>query len=273
MRSTVPVLAFLASLTFPALAGCKRDRPVLTLATTTSVQDTGLFDRLEPVVEARIGADVRMIAVGSGQAILLARKGEADVVIAHSPEDELAAVADGALVDRQPLMWNRFLVVGPPGDPASVRDAVDVLDAFRRIATSGAVFLSRGDQSGTHKKEIAIWQATGVTRPAGMRETGQGQGETLLIADELGAYTMADSSTASRTRVRRLVTLYDPAEKQSPRGPTMLNAYSILRANPAKNPGIATETAKSFQKWMTGTEAAAIIGSGGLFSVGAPPSS
>lgn len=249
---------------------CKRERPVVvTLATTTSVQDTGLFDRLEPIVEKRIGADVRMIAVGSGQALLLAKKGEADVVIAHSPADELAAVAEGYVFGRRPLMWNTFVIVGPPDDPAHVRDAADPAEALRRIAASGATFISRGDASGTHKRELALWSATGVPRPAMVRETGQGQGETLLVADELRAYSLTDSSTFSRTRVRHQVALFDPATRPAGAGPSLVNTYSVLRAKPA-SPRPNAAAADAFAEWMLGAEAAAVLTSGGLFFAGSP---
>ncbi len=245
------------------LGGCQRGSGTVTLATTTSVQDTGLFERLQPVAEKRTGAKIRMIAVGSGQALLMAERGDADVVIAHSPEAEEKAVAAGHLVERKPLMWNRFVIAGPPEDPARVREATDPADAFRRIRESSAVFVSRGDESGTHKKEQALWKSAGLpAKHERVRATGQGIGETLILADELGAYTLADSSSFSRVRVRRLVILHESA--------SLANPYSVSLVNPEKHPAVNAKGARAFRDWLVGPEAAAIIGSGGLFSLGLP---
>jgi tungstate transport system substrate-binding protein len=247
------------------LTACQqRNVETVTIATTTSVQDSGLLERLQPVAESRMRAKIRTIAVGSGQALLMAERGEADVVVAHSPEAEEKSVASGHLVERQPLMWNRFLIAGPPEDPAGVRETKSMEDAFRRIRESpGAIFVSRGDESGTHKKEEAIWKAAGLpVKHARVRETGQGIGETLILADELGAYTLTDSSSFSRVRVTRLVTLH---------GPSLVNPYSVSLVNPVRHPSVNAKGARAFRDWLLGPEAQAIIGSGGLFSLGAPP--
>ncbi len=236
--------------------------PPLTLVTTTTTQDSGLLERLLPEAEKATGRKIRAVAAGSGEALALAARGEGDVVIAHSPAAEIAAVEKGQLVDRRPLMWNRFLIAGPAEDPARVRGTADPTEAFRRIRASTATFVSRGDESGTHRKELELWASAGLD-PKPVKSTGQGQGETLLIADELGAYALVDSSTFSRVRVRRLVALLDPQER-SAGGVSLVNPYHVMRTPRAATGAVA------LQDWLTGPSAAAVIGSGGLFSPGAP---
>lgn len=246
------------------LLACKpAEKPALTLITTTSTQDSGLLERLVPAAEKAAGRRVRVIAVGSGEALSLAARGEGDVLIAHSPAAEIANVEQGHLVDRRPLMWNRFLIVGPVEDPAKVRDARgDATEAFRRIRAAGTTFVSRGDESGTHQKELEIWRAAGL-EPKPVKSTGQGQSETLLIADELGAYALVDSSTFTKLRMRRLVPLLDPQEK-SAGTVSLVNPYHVMRTPKA------AESALALQDWLMSAPAAAVIGSGGLFSPGSP---
>jgi len=198
------------------------------LATTTSVRDAGLLEVLLPAFERRTGYRVQVIAVGSGQAMELGRRGEADLLILHDPAGEVRFVADGFGIDRRPLMRNAFVLVGPPSDTARVAGR-SVLDACRAIAASGAVFVSRGDRSGTHVKELALWEAAAVRPgPRSYRETGQGMGATLVIADQLRAYTLTDVGTflahKAPLELRILV-----------EGDSLLaNPYHVIRANPAR---------------------------------------
>jgi tungstate transport system substrate-binding protein len=266
--------ALLASLLFAAGCHAAPARPRLTLVTTTTTQDSGLLDRLVPAAEKGLGMSIRVIAVGSGEALAMAERGEADVVLCHSPAAEEQTVAKGDVVGRVPLMWNRFLVVGPTGDPAKVAGASgDPVEAFRRIREAKAVFVSRGDQSGTHKKEQAIWAAAGLYPDAAhVKQTGQGQGETLQIADQLGAYALADSSTWTRIapRLPHLAALLDDGGHDA-ETISLVNPYHVMIENPEKHPAARSDAARALVEWLQGPEARAIITSGGLFSAGSPP--
>jgi tungstate transport system substrate-binding protein len=253
--------------------------PTLNLVTTTTTQDSGLLDRLVPAAGRALGLHIRVIAVGSGEALKLAERGEADVVMAHSPAAEEKSVAAGHLVDRVPLMWNQFLIVGPPQDPAKIAGLNDPAEAFRRIRGAGATFISRGDESGTHRKEQDIARAAGLEPAAWaapLVSTGQGQGETVLVASQRGAYALCDSSTwiklQTTTRPSGLVVLVANVPvgggAQRPIA-ALVNPYHVMRANEAIHPGVNTEGAKRFIAWVTGPEAAPIIKSVG-FTPGAP---
>jgi tungstate transport system substrate-binding protein len=234
------------------------------LASTTSTEDSGLFDVLLPAfAEAHPTIRVRLIAVGSGQALRLGRRGDADVLLVHSPEDELEFMQDGAGRERRPVMYNEFVIVGPASDPAGVRGARDAADAFARIADHGARFISRGDDSGTHRRELAIWRAAGV-HDAGTvsfrAEVGQGMGEALLIASERAAYVLSDRSTfAARAGTVRLDVLYDG-------GPDLLNSYSVITVAGASN----SAAADRFADWVTSAAAASVIRHFGVEQFGAP---
>jgi tungstate transport system substrate-binding protein len=266
-----PLLALLA-------AGCHKPAPVeLLLVTTTSTQDSGLLDRLDPPAEKALGVHVKVIAVGSGEALKMAQAGNADVVLAHAPAAEEAVVASGDVVDRRPLMWNRFLLVGPAADPANAAGAAgDAVEAFRRIRAAKATFVSRGDQSGTDKKEKEAWKAAGLPpEDPSVKSTGQGMGETLSIAAQLGGYTLVDSSTWTHLHPPGLAALLDPATTPPPKGAavTLLNPYHVMVVNPAKHPSTHAAAAHAFEEWLFSPQAAAIIGSGGLFGLGEPPAS
>lgn len=207
------------------LAGCGREPPAappaLILATTTSVQDSGLLDEVLPAFTKKTGIPVKPIAVGSGEAIAMGRRGAADVLLTHSPEDEKKLVEDGIALDYATIMSNHFLLVGPAADPAKVAGAASAREAFERVRAGGHRFVSRGDRSGTHKRELALWGAP----PSGewYIQSGTGMGETLLIADQKSAYTLADIATflAFRSRLE-LAPLFE-------RGDDLLNRYSVMR--------------------------------------------
>lgn len=260
-----------AAALFLAVA-CKPAARTLTLnlVTTTTTQDSGLLDHLVPAAEKALNLHVRTIAVGSGEALKYAERGEADVLLAHSPAAEEKVVAEGHLVERTPLMWNRFFIVGPPSDPAGIKDVEDPAEAFRRIRAVGATFVSRGDESGTHKKEQEIWKAAGLSPSAPqVLSTGQGQGETLLVAGEKGAYALCDSSTWEKMKPSRLAVLVDPAGKGTAKGPSLANPYHVMRENEARH-STNSEAAKRFLVWIHGPEAAEIIRASG-FRLGEPP--
>ncbi len=231
-------LGFLALLgTALALAGCKQraqGSANLKVITTTSTQDSGLLDQLVPAAEKALGIHIKVIALGSGEALKFAERGEADVLIAHSPAAEEKVVAAGHLVDRTPLMWNRFIVAGPASDPAKISGVSDPAEAFKRIRATGATFVSRADESGTHQKEQEIWKAAGLEPKAPhVAETGQGQGETLLVASQRVAYTLCDSSTWATMNPSGLVILVDAQGKKTPGKPSLVNPYHVMRENEA----------------------------------------
>ncbi len=242
-----PLLAALLLLA----AGCGRagapTPSAIRLATTTSTRDSGLLDALLPALEKETGIRVSVLAVGSGQALRIGSDGDADLLLCHDPKGEEEFVASGAGIDRRPFLYNDFVVVGPAADPSGVRGAPDARSAFLRISGGAAPFLSRGDDSGTHRKERRLWEAAGV-KPSGTwyRETGQGMGATLTMAAETGAYTLADRSTlAAHGEAARLPVAFE--------GDLALrNPYAVLRVNPARYPHVKADAAKRAADWLTG---------------------
>ncbi len=226
------LLAALAVL-LPGRPPARQTAQVL-LATTTSTRDAGLLDSLLPVFERQSGYTVKVIAVGSGQALELGRRGDADVVLSHAPEAERALLDSGYFVRRRLVMHNEFLIVGPPDDPASIRGMHSAAAALRRIDSLGAPFVSRGDRSGTQQRELSLWRDAGVGAPAGgwYMESGQGMGQTLQMADEKRAYVLSDIATylAWRDRVS-LVPLVQG-------DPALYNVYHVLELNPKNAPRI-----------------------------------
>ena len=245
--------AVLATLVGLPIGAAAQGRDIV-LATTTSVRDAGLLDHLLPPFERATGYTVKVVAVGSGQAIELGRRGEADILLLHDPAGEEDFVADGYGIERRALMHNEFLLVGPGTDPARARGS-DVVSAFRKIAGSGTPFVSRGDRSGTHVKELAIWAAVGVTPAAPWyRESGQGMGATLLIADQLRACTLTDVATFLGHRYPLDLTILVE-------GDTLLrNPYHVIRANPARFPSVNAEGATALWSYLLAPEAQREIG-------------
>ncbi|WBL37478.1 substrate-binding domain-containing protein [Tepidiforma flava] len=236
----------------------------LILATTTSTQDSGLLDVLVPRFEAETGTRVKVIAVGSGAALEMAKRGDADAVLSHAPEAEAPLVASGDLVEGRRVMHNDFVLVGPPSDPAGVRGAGSIEDAMRRIAAAGT-FVSRGDNSGTHAKELALWRAAGLD-PAAVRreETGQGMGATLNIADQRRAYTLTDRATylALRSRLELTVLFAGDAALQ--------NVYHVYVVNPEKHPGVKAAQARAWAAFLVSDEAQQVIAAFGRDRYGEP---
>jgi tungstate transport system substrate-binding protein len=254
-----------------AACGKGSESPRVRLATTTSARDTGLLEWVLPEVERREGVKVSVVAVGTGQALELARRGDADLVIVHDRPREDAFVRDGWGVDRRDLMWNDFVVVGPEADPARIRGTKDAVEALRKIAAAKAPFVSRGDDSGTHGREKSLWAGAGG-RPAwdGYAEAGQGQGPTLLIADEKEAYTLTDRATFASMRAR--MDLHVLVEGD----PRLVNPYGAMVTNPERVPGVDAASAKKVLDALTSPAGQARIGAfriGGeeIFHPGVPP--
>ncbi|MGH7766945.1 MAG: substrate-binding domain-containing protein [Candidatus Binatia bacterium] len=235
------------------------------LSTTTSTQDTGLLDVLVPLFEKQTGYSVKTISVGTGQALALAAKGDADVALVHAPSLEKQYVADGKLQNRRLVMYNDFVIVGPKEDPARVASVKKAVDALRLIEKTGARFVSRGDNSGTHILEKALWKQAGVATKGGWYiESGQGMGATLGIANERNAYTLADRATYLAFTKR--VTLAVLLEGDKP----LLNVYSVMEVNPTAGPRINTAGGKAFADFMVAPAAQAAIKSFGLEKFGRP---
>lgn len=254
------------------LSGCaappppQTDAPRLLLATTTSTRDSGLLDVLLPDFEKQSGAFVDVVAVGTGQALKLGEDGNADVLLVHARAQEDAFMAAGHGVRREDVMYNDFVIVGPEADPAGIQGASDAAEAFAQIAGSGAVFVSRGDESGTHSKEKAVWKAAGV-EPAGdwYVSAGQGMGAVLTMADEQRAYTLSDRATylARTLEGTELVILVE--------GDSILfNAYGVIAVNPDKNDNIHGALAGQFIDWLISVPVQEKVGQFGVEAFGAP---
>ncbi|MBI4589103.1 MAG: substrate-binding domain-containing protein [Candidatus Rokubacteria bacterium] len=240
-------------------------RPAVILATTTSTQDSGLLDLLVPLFEKKTGYTVRTIAVGTGHALIMGARGEADVVLAHAPELELKHVADGGLINRRLVMHNDFLLAGPPADPAGIKGMTKAAEALRRIAAREARFVSRGDQSGTHARERSLWKTAGVSpRGPWYVESGQGMGATLMIAAEKDAYTLTDRATylAFKKRVGLAVVV----EGDAP----LLNVYHVMEATPARHPRVNAAGGRAFADFVVSPDAQAVIKGFGMDRYGEP---
>jgi tungstate transport system substrate-binding protein len=247
----------------PSPASAKRS--TLILATTTSLQDSGLLDILVPRFEAQSGLTVKTIAVGSGQALKLGSEGNADILLTHDPEEEIAFMQNGYGVERIPLMANQFILVGPSSDPAQVK-GTSIHVALHKIAKAQATFISRGDQSGTHKIEKALWAKAGI-QPAQepwYLESGQGMAATLTIASEKGAYTLTDRATFLVTRAQQNLVILVEGD------PELLNVYHIILVNPQRFPQVNFTAAKAFARFLTSPQTKAFIRQFGQAEYGEP---
>jgi tungstate transport system substrate-binding protein len=234
----------------------------LILATTTSTQDSGLLDELLPAFTADTGWHVKPLAVGSGQAIELGRRGEADVLLVHSPEAEEKFVAEGSAGERTLVMHNDFVLVGPPADPAGIRD-VPAEEAMRRIASAQAGFVSRGDDSGTNAREKQLWQQNQIV-PSGQwyRSTGQGMGATLRVASETASYTLTDRATYLSQKGDLALEVLNEGDK------ALLNIYHVIEMTKRAGDGVQPDGAKAFADWITGSRAQKMIGEFGVKEAG-----
>jgi tungstate transport system substrate-binding protein len=257
------LLVSLVLIVLPVPASAQR--PPVILSTTTSTQDSGLLDVLVPLFERQTGYGVKTIAVGTGQALALAARGEADVVLAHAPALEKKYVAEGKMLDRRLVMYNDFVIIGPEDDPAKIKGTKQAADALKAIAASRSRFVSRGDNSGTHVLEKNLWKLAGVEpQGAWYIEAGQGMGATLGIADDRKAYTLTDRGTylAFQKRVRLPILL----EGDKP----LLNVYSVMRVNPSNGPKVNTTGGAAFADFMLSAEVQAIVKTFGVDKYGQP---
>jgi len=235
----------------------------LILATTTSLQDSGLLDVLVPAFEKASGYTVKTVAVGTGQALTMGQQGNADVLFVHAPTQEQAFMDAGWGVDRRLVAHNYFWIVGPASDPAGISGMTSAVDAFKKIAASGATFVSRGDSSGTNTKELALWKSAGIT-PKGSwyLQSGQGMGATLQIASEKTAYTLTDTATFLSSQANLALEALVKSDS------SLINIYSVIAVNPAKWPKVNAAGAKAFEDYVTGSAGQQIIAAFGIDTFG-----
>jgi tungstate transport system substrate-binding protein len=236
------------------------------LSTTTSTQDSGLLDVLIPIFEKNTGYFVKTIAVGSGQAMAMGQKGEADVLLVHSPAAEKKFVAEGYGINRRIIMHNDFIIVGPPTDPAKIKGIKLASEAFKKIASAQALFLSRSDKSGTHTKEMDIWKASGI-KPEGEKwyqQTGLGMGQTLSVTAEKKGYTLADRGTYLALKKNLGLDILVEGDA------ILLNIYHVIEVNPAKWPKANAAGAKAFADFMVSKGTQEIIKTFGVDKFGSP---
>ncbi len=238
--------------------------PTLILATTTSTQDSGLLDVLIPLFEAESGYTVQTVAVGTGQALKMGEEGNADVLLVHAPKSEEEFMTNGFGKDRAAVMHNDFIIVGPAADPAGIKGTVSALDALKKIFDSGSTFISRGDDSGTHKKELDVWKKAELD-PQGQAwylETGQGMGATLTVASEKEAYALTDRSTFLAQQSNLSLELVLEGD------PPLLNPYHVITVNPDKWANANYEGAMAFYNFMIAPETQKVISKFGIDKYG-----
>jgi tungstate transport system substrate-binding protein len=251
LRRTLLALACL--LPFFALA----QERFITLASTTSTEQSGLFGHIIPLFQQQTGIEVRVIAVGTGQALQIGMRGDADAVLVHDRVGEDKFVAEGHGLDRRDVMFNDFVVVGPKDDPAGIRGLRQASEAFKRIAQAKAAFASRGDDSGTHRMELRLWKLAGVEKPTGewYREVGQGMGPTLNLAAGLNGYTLTDRATWANFKNRQDLEVLAEGD------PALFNPYGSILVNPVKGTHIKAADAKTWHEWLTSERGRAAIAS------------
>ena len=249
----------------PAQEATPRAAGAVILATTTSTADTGLLDALAPLFKEKTGDTLKPIAVGSGAALELGRKGEADVVLAHSPAAEEEFMAEGYGTERRTVMYNDFVIVGPTDDPANVAAADSAIDAMTRVANSQSTFISRGDDSGTNALELKLWKQAGIT-PAGAWyvESGTGMGDTLNIASERSGYTISDRGTYLALRDHLALDILFQGD------PALINIYHVILVNPKNGRDVDTAAGKAFLDFLLDPETQKFIGGFAVEEYGQP---
>lgn len=237
----------------------------LILATTTSTQDSGLLDVLEPLFEEKTGYNLKIIAVGTGKALAMGEAGEADVLLTHAPASEKPLVDSEAVINYQLVMHNDFIIVGPANDPAGIKGSNKATEAFAKISENNATFVSRGDDSGTHKKELGIWEEAGI-EPAGdwYQETGSGMGDTMIVANQKQAYCLTDRATYLAHKDKMDLEIIVEGDG------VLLNIYHVMQVNPEKHEKINADGAKAFVEFLISDEVQKVIEEFGKDKFGEP---
>jgi tungstate transport system substrate-binding protein len=248
-----------------ATAPAPTGEQVLKLATTTSTADSGLLDYLKPDFEKLCNCRLDIVAVGTGQAIEIGTKGDADVLLVHARKSEDKFVADGFAKERFDTMYNDFILLGPKDDPAKIAGMTSAKDAFNAILNAEATFASRGDKSGTNSKELSIWSSIGVTPTKDLpwyKALGQGMGETLTFSNEQGAYTVSDRGTylSMKDKLPNLIVVVGGSTIDENQDKTLLNPYGVMAVNPDKHPGVKYDLALQFIQWLNSVETQQKIG-------------
>jgi tungstate transport system substrate-binding protein len=241
------IFSLFAAVTAPAAPETR-----IRCASTTSTQNSGFFDYILPIFEKKTGIKVDVVAVGTGAAIEIGKRGDADFVFVHAREQELKAVEEGFFVNRHDVMYNDFVIIGPTSDPAKIKGLKSAIDAFKKIGESGALFVSRGDKSGTHTKELSIWKKADI-EPTGQKwylEVGQGMEKTQRIADEKRAYTLTDRGTWLATRDKDKLDMIIVLEGD----PTLFNQYGVMAVSPEKIRTVKYKEAMAFVNWIISKE-------------------
>jgi len=264
--SVLLILMVVSSLFIFSSCNSAPDNPDMILATTTSTQDSGLLDVLIPIFEEDTGYNVKTVAVGTGAALAMGTNGEADVLLVHAPTSELPLMENGDCISRELVMHNDFVIVGPADDPAGIAGSSKALEALEAIGQAGAMFVSRGDDSGTHKMELSLWKKAEIT-PSGQtwyQEAGQGMGATLTIASEKQAYTLTDRATYLATAENLELDILVEGD------PLFLNIYHVMQVNPEKNDLINGKGGEAFVKFMISDKVQDIIETFGVDKYGQP---
>ncbi|MEZ5851881.1 MAG: substrate-binding domain-containing protein [Hyphomicrobiaceae bacterium] len=248
IRTGLLGLAIAACLSLPAVAA---DQSIV-VASTTSTQDSGLFKHILPMFKAKTGIEVKVVAQGTGQALETGRRGDADVLFVHAKAQEEKFVADGFGVKRFDVMYNDFVLIGPKNDPAGLAGGKDIVAALKKIHEKGAVFVSRGDKSGTHSAELRLWKAASLdpngAKPAWYRAIGQGMGAALNTASGMGAYLMADRGTWISFKNKNALKIVVEGDKR------LFNQYGIMLVSPARHPKVKKEPGQKFIDWIISAE-------------------
>jgi tungstate transport system substrate-binding protein len=269
-KRQIKVLSVLAAIVviFTLITGCtgKPTDTEIIMASTTSTGDSGLMDVLIPIFEEKTGYTVKPIYVGTGAALTMGENGEADVLLVHAPTSEVAFMEAGHGISRKLVMHNDFIFVGPAADPAGIKGMTSAVDTIKKIAESSSIFISRGDDSGTHKLELSLWKKAEI-EPEGQawyQESGQGMGATLTIASEKEAYTITDRATYLATQQNLILDILVEGD------PVLLNIYHVIQVNPEKSEMINADGAKAFADFMVSSEAQEAIRTFGVSEFGQP---
>ena len=252
------ILLSCAFLTFATTALAQAPERFIVVSSTTSTTDSGLFNHLLPLFKAKTGIDVRVVSQGTGQALDTGRRGDADVVFVHAKAQEEKFVADGFGVTRQPVMYNDFVLIGPKSDPASVKGSTDIVAAIKAIQTKQSPFVSRGDKSGTHAAELALWKQAGIeieqAKGPWYREIGQGMGAALNTASALNGYVLADRATWLNFKNRGDLAIMVEGDKR------LFNQYGVILVNPTKHPHVKAKDGQAFIDWLISPDGQNAIG-------------
>lgn len=249
--------AFALLLTALAPWSTRADEPFITVASTTSTEQSGLFGHLLPIYEKKSGVKIHVVALGTGQALDVARRGDADVVFVHARAAEEKFLAEGEGVKRFPVMYNDFVLIGPKSDPAKIGGGKDIVVALKKLEAAHAPFVSRGDRSGTHMAELALWKTAGIdidkSKGAWYRDTGQGMGPALNTASSMSAYILADRGTWLAFKNRGDLTILVEGDKR------LFNQYGVMLVNPDKHPNVKKALGQQFIDWLISPEGQAAI--------------